>query len=166
MEEEPRELGKKFNLSSISPHCSARVPLTVSSAETEPTAMDPEKRTLGSEKSEDELDRIKAEEATFAPINYPGSNEGRCDAAMQKQRSNASRSLERSWSLNDGVSIGGDELEGAQADEAVRQRDADEETRFTVGWEENDLMNPRGMSKARRWLIVIIVSSGSLCVSV
>lgn len=37
----------------------------------------------------------------------------------------------------------------------------------TVSWEEGDQKpaNPRSMSKARRWLIVVIVSSGSLCVA-
>lgn len=38
----------------------------------------------------------------------------------------------------------------------------------TVSWEQGDQKpaNPMTMSKARRWLIVAIVSSGSLCVQV
>lgn len=113
-----------------------------------------------SDKSDDEFDRTKSEDVTYAPITSPGThNEG--SAPLQKQRSNASksltsRSLERSWSLNDGVSIGGHEVDEAAV--------ANEDEAYTVGWEENDPMNPRNMSKARRWLIVIIVSMGSLCV--
>lgn len=116
------------------------------------------------EKTSDELDRSKSEDAdaTFAPINCPATNEDPRETGIQKQRSNASRSLERSWSLNDGVSIGGSEFEGQEADEAGREPDA--EAGYTVGWDENDAMNPRNMNKARSWLIVVIVSTGSLCV--
>ncbi|KAF7596910.1 hypothetical protein BBP40_011955 [Aspergillus hancockii] len=35
----------------------------------------------------------------------------------------------------------------------------------TVKWDENDPMHPYNMSLGRRWLIVIIVSMGSLCVA-
>lgn len=106
------------------------------------------------EKTESELDRTKSEDVTFAPIATTATHEG---APLQIQRSNAAkstRSIERSWSLNDGTSIAGHEVEAG----------VDEDTGYTVGWEENDPENPRNMSKARRWLIVIIVSLGSLCV--
>ena len=120
-------------------------------------------RSSPNEKSDDELDRSKSDDdTTFAPITSPATNEDRRDEVMQKQRSNASRSLERSWSLNDGVNIGGSEYEGQEADEAARG--AAEDAGYLVGWDENDPMNPRNMSTARRWLIVIIVSLGSVCV--
>lgn len=115
-----------------------------------------------SDRSDDQFDHTKSEGVAYAPITSPGTHdEG--NAPLQKQRSNASksvtsRSLERSWSLNDGVSIGGHEV-----DEAVV---ANEDGAYTVSWDENDPMNPRNMSKPRRWLVVIIVSLGSLCVSV
>jgi hypothetical protein len=32
-----------------------------------------------------------------------------------------------------------------------------------VSWDENDLMNPRNLGYARKWLIVFIVSLGSAC---
>ena len=36
---------------------------------------------------------------------------------------------------------------------------------FLVKWDgDNDPMNPRSMSKLRRWIVVLIVSSSSLCV--
>jgi hypothetical protein len=110
-------------------------------------------------RSDDEIDRTRSEDITYAPITSPHTHDNR--EPLQKQRSNASRSiasrsLERSWSLNDGVSIGGHEV----AETAV----ATEDTAYIVSWDEKDPMNPRNMSKARRWLIVSIVSMGSLCV--
>lgn len=114
------------------------------------------------EKSDDELKHTGSEDETiFAPITS-ATDEDRHYVPAQKERSNASRSLERSWSLNDGVSIGGNEYETAQADEAAPT--AERDTGYLVGWDENDPMNPRNMSTARRWLIVIIVSLGSVCV--
>jgi hypothetical protein len=98
------------------------------------------------------LEERKSEDAAFAPIVAP---EEQRDTQMRKERSNLSRtrSLERSWSMNDGVSLGGD-----------GQEPPEEGVGYTVGWDANDPMNPRNMSKARRWLIVVIVSLGSLCV--
>jgi hypothetical protein len=125
-------------------------------------------RASAYEKSGDELDRIRSEtqDTGFAPIAHLKTNEEQHDVATAEKRlsrrsHSRSRSLERSWSLNDGVSIGGDEFEGG-ANEAGQ--DADGDHGYTVCWEEIDPMNPRNMSKARRWMIVIIVSTGSLCV--
>ena len=106
-----------------------------------------------SAQSETELDRYKSEEVTFAPIATSAVHDG---APLQAQRSNGSKSMksiERRWSLNDGTSIVGNDQAGG-----------DQDTEYTVGWDENDPLNPRNMSKGRRWLIVIIVSLGSLCV--
>jgi hypothetical protein len=116
------------------------------------------------ERSEDNigLEHTKSEDATFAPIVAP---EDQRDLQMKKERSNLSRtrSLERSWSLNDGVSLGGNGYE-EEAGEAAGQEVPENDAGYAVGWDANDPMNPRNMSKARRWLIVIIVSLGSLCV--
>lgn len=97
---------------------------------------------------------------TFAPINAPvKTNE---DNQLQ-----ASRSIERSWSLNDGYSVHtGDEQSGEKADEEAGVTGDGEPPEFVVGWDENDPMNPRNMNTGRRWLIVIICSLGSLCVYV
>ena len=73
------------------------------------------------------------------------------------------RSLERSWSLNDGVSLGGNVYE-EEAGEAAGQEVPENEPAYTVGWDASDPMNPRSMRKARKWLIVVIVSLGSICV--
>ncbi|CAL5874945.1 uncharacterized protein PFLUO_LOCUS9248 [Penicillium psychrofluorescens] len=121
----------------------------------------------GSEKShDDELEDAKSEEGVFAPIHGPDGDdeEQRREAPLRKLRSQSSRSLERNWSLNDGVSISGGQLQNEEGGEAGTAG-TDEEQHFTVGWDENDAMNPRNMSKARKWLIVIIVSMGSLCVT-
>lgn len=118
-----------------------------------PVPCDGPRRSL--ENSSSEQGEIKEEgDGAFAPIACPATHE----RGLQKQRSNASRSLERSWSLNDGVSIGGNEC-GEDDGEA-----GDGESGYVVGWEEGDAMNPRNMKKARKWLIVVIVSMGSLCV--
>lgn len=116
------------------------------------------------ERSEDDigLEQTKSEDATFAPIVAPEEHR---DPQLKKVRSNLSRtrSLERSWSLNDGVSLGGNGYE-EDAGEAAGQEMPEDEAGYTVGWDAGDPSNPRNMSKARRWLIVIIVSLGSLCV--
>jgi hypothetical protein len=102
-----------------------------------------------------ESQRGNSEDVTFAPITGVASEKR--GAPLQKQKSNASKSLERSWSLNDGVSIGGNDVEAEQGG-------AEDDDSYTVGWEDNDPLNPRNMSTTRRWLVTMIVSMGSLCV--
>ncbi|KAJ5150877.1 drug/proton antiporter YHK8 [Penicillium canariense] len=111
----------------------------------------------------DGLEQTKSEDAAFAPIVAPTDFDEH-GMPVQKERTNLSRtrSLERSWSLNDGVSPARDEYE---AEEVVEAGQPDEDDEYTVGWDENDAMNPRTMSKARRWLITLIVSMGSFCVT-
>lgn len=96
----------------------------------------------------------EGEGTTFAPIKSSDEN-----------RLQASRSIERSWSLNDGYSVHtGDEQSGEKVDEEAGVTGGGEVPEFVVGWDENDPMNPRNMNTGRRWLIVIICSLGSLCV--
>lgn len=97
------------------------------------------------------------EDGTFAPIAGAATHEER---GPQKSKSNASRSMERSWSLNDGVSLRREEL----SEEGAGDGGNGEDNEFVVGWEEGDALYPRNMNKGRKWLIVIIVSMGSLCV--
>ncbi|KAJ5102792.1 hypothetical protein N7532_003321 [Penicillium argentinense] len=122
--------------------------------------------------SELDLARSEKEDTAFAPITCPTENEDRRHEPFQKMRSHASnpnsherpssrRSLERCWSLNDGTSIGG----GRDDDDRAEGGVAVAEDGFTVGWNDGDTLNPRNMSKARRWMITIIVSLGSLCVT-
>jgi hypothetical protein len=116
------------------------------------------------ERSDDDigLEQTTSQDATFAPIVAP---EDQRDLRIRNERSNLSRprSLERPWSLNDGVSLGGDGYEEGLG-EAEGQAQPEDDVGYTVSWEVDDPMNPRNMGKARKWLIVIIVSLGSLCV--
>ncbi|PKY02942.1 MFS general substrate transporter [Aspergillus campestris IBT 28561] len=101
-------------------------------------------------------------DAAFEPISTPHATH---EDRMQRLHSASSRPLERSWSLNDGYSCN-------TGDERVSEKSPDEEedvdamaADFTVDWDENDPSCPRNFSKPRRWLIVIICSLGSLCVT-
>ncbi|KAJ5724933.1 hypothetical protein N7493_006661 [Penicillium malachiteum] len=106
------------------------------------------------------------QDSSFVQNASQTTSEDHRDEAAEKRHSrrsrSRSRSLERSWSLNDGISLGGNEFQGDAEEEA---QEAPGEEGYTVRWDENDPMNPRSMSKARRWMIVIIVSMGSLCVT-
>ena len=99
------------------------------------------------------------ENGAFAPIKSPAQpNE-------DNNRLQLSRSIERSWSLNDGYSCHtGDEEAGEKIDEEAKVTGAEEPPEFVVAFDEDDPMNPRNMSTPRRWLVVIICSLGSLCV--
>lgn len=114
----------------------------------------------------DAVSRDEGDKTTYEPIATEARNQ---HLTVQKTDSHGSRPLERSWSLSDGYSVGaadeevdnnGVSQEQAQADGAA----AGPESELLVGWEENDPMNPRNLSLARRWLIVIIISVGSICV--
>jgi hypothetical protein len=108
-------------------------------------------------------------DGAFVPIKTSATAEGE-QRRRQRRRSSASRSLERSWSLNDGysphpqpgydVDATGEtgSVAGEKAPEGV------EGVSYVVGWEEGDAMNPRNFGTPRRWAIVLICSMGSLCV--
>ncbi|KAF4632729.1 hypothetical protein G7Y89_g5400 [Cudoniella acicularis] len=76
------------------------------------------------------------------------------------------RSISRTRSNN---GYGCDENNSGEDEEVVDVEAAGESTKdpFEVRWDggDNDPMNPRSMSMARRWLIVLIVSASSLCVT-
>jgi hypothetical protein len=105
---------------------------------------------------------LEAQLKEYAPISSPRDTNG---VDSQSRRPTSTQSLHRSRSNN---GYGCDEPEDG-ADAAVnnmgdgRQSEKDP---FEVGWEggESDPMNPRSMSNARKWLIVLIVSASSLCV--
>ncbi|KAI1829597.1 hypothetical protein DTO006G1_8334 [Penicillium roqueforti] len=127
----------------------------------EKSRIGPERPSSG--KGAIKFDRTKSDDLSYAAITItsPGTHE-EGSTPLRKLRSSASRSvtskpLERSWSLNDGVSVASHDV-----DEAAVATDHES---YIVGWEENDPMNPRNMSKARRWLVVVIISMGSLCVT-
>ncbi|GFG24461.1 transcription activator of gluconeogenesis acuK [Aspergillus udagawae] len=112
------------------------------------------------EAQEQETQRGEEWDRTFAPINASVATN---NERPQKLQRTTSSTIERSWSLNDGYSCHtvDEEAEG-KSNQPGEAADGDE---FVVGWDDNDSMNPRNMNKLRRWLIVVICSLGSLCVT-
>lgn len=117
-------------------------------------------------------DQIKQEEpdGNSEPLACLTSNYERphSPSSVDRSRSRRSRDLERHWSLSDGFSCNGGEGE-PEGEEEVKEsfpRHAlDDEEHYTVTWDEKDPMNPRNLKTLRRWMIVVIVSMGSLCVT-
>lgn len=109
--------------------------------------------------------RDENDKTTYEPIAAETRNH---HLTVQKTDSHGSRPLDRCWSLNDGYSIGAADEEvdnnGVSQEQAQTDGAAGSESELLVGWEENDPMNPRNLSLLRRWLIVIIISVGSICV--
>ncbi|GAD99243.1 MFS transporter [Paecilomyces variotii No. 5] len=114
-----------------------------------------------------DMDENEDPEKVYEPLRgTTGSNGHNGDLAVQKTHSRTSRrSLDRSWSINDGYSCSGVGAEEEDKDEEAGAVAAEGESDFTVNWDENDPANPRNMNKLRRWLIVIICSTGSVCVT-
>lgn len=134
----------------------------------ERSAMIPEKLSLNDANGENraEFNGTKSthQNLTFLPTTCSTTHEDCRAAPMKKQSSNTSRSPECVWTSRADVSTGDSEPEVDVANQAGQE--AEGNAGHTVCWDENDPMNPRNMSKARRWLIVIIVSTGSICVLV
>ncbi|KAL4735073.1 major facilitator superfamily domain-containing protein [Aspergillus similis] len=101
-----------------------------------------------------------AAEDGFEPIKPATTTD---NSQLQKLHSTSSRPVERSWSLNDGYRCNNEvDMEVNTGDPQGTEVTASD---FVVRWDENDPMNPRNFNKVRRWLIVIICSTGSLCVT-
>lgn len=116
----------------------------------------------------DELSSVSGE-STDSDANSQARTTADRDATETKsaRRINTNRSIERSCSLNDGYSChAGDEQLGEKKDDEEKATGEEQAPEFVVGFDENDPMNPRNMSTARRWVIVVICSMGSLCVYV
>ncbi|PYH28764.1 MFS transporter [Aspergillus neoniger CBS 115656] len=110
------------------------------------------------EKLEDNVDGM------FAPITARNSS---YEERLRRHHSASSHPLERNWSLNDGYSIQNADEE-AVVERVLSNKDeeaSDASEGFVVSWDDNDPMNPRNFNTVRRWLIVIICSAGSLCVT-
>lgn len=102
---------------------------------------------------------------------------------LHKISSRASRSstnIYRTLSQTDGYSIS---VQGSDDDESEEEREGEDvegkagerdrasaadasATELVVRWDENDPENPKNMNRARKWLIAVIVSLGSVCVYV
>lgn len=85
---------------------------------------------------------------------------------------NRTTSRSRPLSLHQSRSYGGGDGYGCMSEDGPagsqgHDQAPDPEKEFEVQWDgEHDPMNPRSMSKARKWVIVLIVSASSLCVYV
>lgn len=120
---------------------------------------------------------VKAPPTSDDSLVVPDSKQDETSRDLRQMDPSSSRPLDRCWSLSDGYSFrasrGRDDDEQDGLDEGADNDNGDggatppsddEQSRFTVAWDEKDPMNPRNLSKARRWLIVLIISCGSLCV--
>ena len=129
---------------------------TLAASEEPPYSIpNPEKQTSEVEEHGEEAD-IPVEGGAAAP-----------DLAPQRSARSGgikSSSLHRSRSYGDGhgyTAFGDDEEAPAK-----NENGEDPEKEFEVQWDgDQDPMNPRNMSKARKWIVVAIVSAGSTCVT-
>ncbi|KAL4957963.1 MFS transporter [Aspergillus filifer] len=142
---------------------SAIQPADISAHAGSPRTSSSDQRHSDSEKSaEGDVNSEKPDigvENRFAPIKPATTAD---NTHLQRPHSAVSRPIERSWSLNDGYSCNNEA--DAEAN-AGGPQDTDAEDDFTVRWEDNDPNNPRNFNMLKRWMIVIICSMGSLCVT-
>ncbi|EPE25398.1 MFS general substrate transporter [Glarea lozoyensis ATCC 20868] len=106
---------------------------------------------------------LEAQSKEFAPISTP-RDANRGDA--QSRRSTSLKSLHQTRSHN-GYGCDDHDNEADTAEQNMENGGPAEKDPFEVHWDggESDPMNPRSMSAARKWLVVLIVSASSLCVT-
>lgn len=123
--------------------------------------------------SKGELDNRSESQKAFQPIKSSRSrSQGRPDQSLASSRRETSRgsggqlSLQHSRSYGDGhgfVCFSGNDR---HAEDGMPTEDDAENKAFEVQWEggDDDPTNPRSMSRLRKWIIVLVVSSSSACV--
>lgn len=104
----------------------------------------------------------------FLPIksnNAPGDGVNRTVSRNSNTAPASLRSISRTRSHN-GYGCDDIEEQDTPVGQDVESQGAAEKDPFEVGWDngENDPANPRSMTMARKWLVVLIVSASSLCV--
>lgn len=105
----------------------------------------------------------------FEPI-HP-AEQGRKERRSSQENNDVQRprSIDRVYSLSDGYSHHTTNADEEKLGDALREGNGDDKAsaeaeEFTVSWDgPNDTWNPRNMSLGRKWLIVLIVSMGSVC---
>lgn len=109
-----------------------------------------------------------APEGRFEPLNPNATRDPEIAPAQRSRSRRSSRSLEHALTLSDGYSHQADddgELQHHPSREKEGSSPSDED--FVVKWDgPDDPENPRNMNLARRWIVVIVVSLGSVCVYV
>ena len=97
----------------------------------------------------------------YQPIKSRSAEQG--DTNPRHGRGSRTSSI-RSYGDGHGFSCVGDD---AKVPSAGHEDGQVSDKAFEVQWDgDNDPMNPRSMGKARKWVIVLIVSASSLCVYV
>jgi hypothetical protein len=113
--------------------------------------------------TDDSLFALDSSNKEFAPISAPSNTQSRSNSHV-RNRSNSIRSMSRTRSNN---GYGCDDMdEDTEVGGDVEAAGAQDKDPFEVRWDDgdNDPMNPRNMSMARKWVVVLIVSASSLCV--
>jgi len=100
----------------------------------------------------------------FEPISTAASKVASRSNSRARNGPNSLRSLSRARS-NNGYGCD-DTQDSSQEDVTDVEAGAQQKDPWEVRWDggDNDPGNPRSMTMARRWVIVIIVSASSLCV--
>lgn len=100
----------------------------------------------------------------FAPISGTGSRAQSRSNSRARGGSLSLRSISRTRSHN-GYGCDDNDEDTTEGEGDV-EGGAVEKDPFEVRWEngDNDPLNPRSLTLARKWLVVIIVSASSLCV--
>jgi len=113
---------------------------------------------------------LNHESKEFQPIRFTDAADDGTAAGnttqSATQKASSLRSISRTRSHN---GYGCDDIVEQEQEGIERDAEKDggvQKDPFEVTWEngENDPANPRSMTKARKWLVVLIVSASSLCV--
>jgi hypothetical protein len=109
-------------------------------------------------------DNTHGAKTAFEPIRREKSGTGEASHRTAPRSRPLFLQSSRSYGGGDGYGcMSEDERGGSHGQDQPH----DPEKEFEVHWDgDNDLMNPRSMSKPRKWLIVLILSATSLCVYV
>ncbi|OCK73548.1 MFS transporter [Lepidopterella palustris CBS 459.81] len=118
---------------------------------------------FGDEEKQIELNDVQDEESKeYGPIQ--AEREEPNPATLTHLNALRSVHSHRSYAGNDGYTFFSDDEEPPNITSGDTAADTDKD--FEVTWDgDHDPMNPRSMSKLRKWTIVLIVSSSSLCVT-
>ena len=122
----------------------------------QPVSGTPSHTSLPTEDPENDQQKAFTPVKSYAESQKSARNRGR-------SQSGYSGSQQRSRSYGDGH--GFTCISHEDFDNHVTDNQSEKDQNFEVAWQgDDDAMNPRNMKKARRWLIVVIVSMGSTCV--
>ncbi|PGH00823.1 hypothetical protein GX51_05600 [Blastomyces parvus] len=126
-----------------------------------------EESSQPSDQAEDQGPTRSESEPHFEPISRPKLSDHSRSTSQATSRS--SRSLRRAYSLSDGYThpaVDNDRLRQPEEDEKAEEVSAAPEMEYIVKWDgHDDPGNPRNMSLGRKWVIVLVLAVGSVCVT-